>query len=351
MSTWLPELTSIDDPVADDFWSYENDHGVQYEVRVTIGRPAAIPHDPNGDWYCPIRIERFLPRILCVVGVGPVDALANAGRMVREHFHELRKVSPRARPLVKKHLLTPGKLGEIKHLQGIFSQWGTGRAGFEIAGAPDWLLKRGQPLVRQQFTVGNADPFRPDVVWDDAEGTYVVELKSAEKGEPLSVAQVFSEAFLLGQDPNAHGLNRKPTPALITRFNYWNRAALSLMLEQGLRWGREFYLEFDAVSQGDRQWLWFDAPLAPLAPVARPPAASDTITGLEHWYRIGSCDAWFGTKKQIPWRDGLLLRPVIPDEAYAICAAVHGRRNEWLLWSGSGERRDAGEFSLLEGAS
>ncbi|MFL5347932.1 MAG: hypothetical protein ACJ8AT_24335 [Hyalangium sp.] len=350
MSTWLPELTSIDDPVADDYWSYENDHGIKYEVRVTIGRPVAIPHDPNGDWYCPIRIERFLPRILCVVGVGPVDALANAGRIIREHFHELRKVSPRARPLVNKQAVTVGRIGE-RDLQGVFDRWGTDRAGFQIAGVPEWLLKRGQPQQRQGFTVGNAGPFRPDVVWDDADRAYLVELKSAAKGEPLAVGQAFAGATLLGHDQQAGGLGRKPVPVIITQFNYWNRAALSFMLEEGLRWGREFYLEFDVVEQGERRWMWFDAPLAPLTPVARPPAASDTITGLEHWYRIGSCDAWFGTKKQIPWRDGLLFRPVIPDDAYAICAAVHGRSNEWLLWSGSGERRDAGEFWLLEGAS
>jgi len=101
MGNWLPQLTSIDDPVADDFWSYENDDGVKHVARVTIGRPAPIPNDPNGNWYCPLRIEhRASPsEILCMVGVGPVDALVNAARVVSEHFHELRKVSPRAQPV------------------------------------------------------------------------------------------------------------------------------------------------------------------------------------------------------------------------------------------------------------
>jgi hypothetical protein len=39
MSNWLPQLTSIDDPIADDYWSHENDEGVQRVSRVTIGRP------------------------------------------------------------------------------------------------------------------------------------------------------------------------------------------------------------------------------------------------------------------------------------------------------------------------
>lgn len=101
MGNWLPQLTAIDDPIADDFWSYENDEGVQHVVRVTIGRPTPIPSDPNGDWYCPLRIEHRTPDILCMVGVGPVDALGNAMRVVSDHFHELRKVRPRARPLGK----------------------------------------------------------------------------------------------------------------------------------------------------------------------------------------------------------------------------------------------------------
>ncbi|WP_225414297.1 hypothetical protein [Stigmatella hybrida] len=351
MSNWLPQPTAINDPIADDLWSYENDEGVQRIVRVTIGRPLPIPGDPNGDWYCPVRIEQRTPEILCMVGVGPVDALANAARVVSEHFHELRKVSPRARPLVKKHSAKSIRLGERDDVQKIFDHWGTDRAGFETAGAPTWLLKCGQPQRRREFTVGHAKvTFRPDVIWNDDEHTYVAELKSAPKYEPLALAQAFAEASLLRHVPEVRGLELKPVPVIITQFNYWNREALSLMLEEGLRWGREFYLEFDVVALGQRMWLWFDAPLAPLTPVDRPPAASDALTGLQHWYRIGSCEAWFGTERLIDWRDGLLLRPAIPDARYAICAAVHRRPNEWLLWSGSGLSTDPGEFSLLEGA-
>jgi hypothetical protein len=344
----LPKLTTIDDPVADDLWSYEGDAGVQHVARVTIGRPAPISGDPNGDWYCPLRIEHRTPEILCMVGVGPVDALGNAMRVVSDHFHELRKVGPRARPLVKSQVVTTARITE-RELQDAFEQWGADRSGFLIAGAPDWLLRRGQPQARRRLSVGRAVEFTPDIVWDDADGTYVVELKSAEKNEPLAIAQAFFEAFSLGQEPPAYGLGRKPVPVIITRFNYWNRAALSFLLEEGLRWGREFYLEVDALEHGHRKWLWLDPPLAPLTPIARPPAASDEKTALRHWYRIGSCEAWFGTDKPLAARDGLLLRPAIPEARYAICAAVAGRSNEWLLWSGlPGER---GEFSLLETTS
>jgi hypothetical protein len=98
MTSGPPKLTTIDDPIADDYWSYEDDDGIQHVARVTIGRPAPIPGDPNGDWYCPVVIGHRVPLTYSMVGVGPVDALVNAARVVRDHFHELRKVSPRARP-------------------------------------------------------------------------------------------------------------------------------------------------------------------------------------------------------------------------------------------------------------
>ncbi|MBZ4421390.1 hypothetical protein [Myxococcus sp. RHSTA-1-4] len=99
MSTWLPQLTSIDDPIADDYWSFETDAGVQRIARLTVGRPVPIPGDPNGDWYCPLRIDYpQRPEFLTVVGVGPVDALRNAMRIVEEGFRDMRKVSPRAKP-------------------------------------------------------------------------------------------------------------------------------------------------------------------------------------------------------------------------------------------------------------
>jgi hypothetical protein len=99
MSGWLPQLTSIDDPIADDYWSYETDEGVKRVAHITVGRPVPIPNDPGGDWYCPLRIEHPQNReLLTVVGVGPVDALRNAMQYVWDGFRELRKVSPRAKP-------------------------------------------------------------------------------------------------------------------------------------------------------------------------------------------------------------------------------------------------------------
>lgn len=344
MSNWLPTLTTIDDPIADDFWSYENDEGVQHVARVTLGRPAPVSGDPGEHWYCPLRIEHraMASEIQCMVGVGPVDALTNAARVVSDHFRELRKVSPRARAPVKKPV-TSAVIGESK-LQDVFDRWGTDRSGMLVAGAPNWLLKRGNPVERRTYVIEHAMTFRPDVIWDDPDGMYVIELKSASKNEPLAIAQAFFEAFLLGQRANAPG--RKPIPVIMTRFNHWNRGALSYLLEGGFQWGREFYLEFDVVEHDGRRWLWFDAPLAPLIPVKRPLPFLDEKTSFAHWYRIGSCEAWFGSEEPLASRDGVPQRPAIPDARYALCAATHGRPGEWLLWTGS--PKETGEYSLLE---
>jgi hypothetical protein len=270
---------------------------------------------------------------------------------VSDHFQEqeLRKVSPRARPLAKKQVVKPLEIAE-KELQEVFTRWGTDRARFLVAGVPGWLLRLGPPEATQRFKVGHAAvSFQPDVIWKDAERTYVVELKSAAKYEPLAVAQVFFEASLLQHEQKLGGLGLKPVPVAITRFNYWNRGALSFLLEEGFQWGHEYYLEFDVVKLGQQRCLWLDAPLAPLTPVISPPAAADVETGMRHWYRIGSCDAWFGTQQPLACEDGQWRRPAIPDAPHAVCAAVHGRSHQWLLWAGSGQREDPGEFSLLEG--
>ncbi len=65
-----------EDPIADDYWSYETRDGTRRTSRVTIGRPA--PLADKRDWYCPILFEHVTEGIYYSYGVGPVDALMNA---------------------------------------------------------------------------------------------------------------------------------------------------------------------------------------------------------------------------------------------------------------------------------
>ncbi|MDC0711269.1 hypothetical protein POL68_22560 [Stigmatella sp. ncwal1] len=96
MKDWRPNLAAIDDPIADDYWSYETKDGTRRTSRVTIGRPT--PLADKKDWYCPIHFEHVTEGIYYSYGVGPVDALMNAMYFVRRRFYALKEVQPRAKP-------------------------------------------------------------------------------------------------------------------------------------------------------------------------------------------------------------------------------------------------------------
>lgn len=96
MKDWRPRLSSIDDPVADDYWQYRTEDGVQRTSRILIGRPA--PVEDGRTWYCPLSFEHVTQGIDYAFGVGPVDALMNAMHFVRKRFYEFDDVTPRAKP-------------------------------------------------------------------------------------------------------------------------------------------------------------------------------------------------------------------------------------------------------------
>lgn len=96
MKDWRPKLTAINDPIADDHWSYETRDGTRRTSRITIGRPAPLAN--KRDWYCPILFEHVTEGIYYSYGVGPVDALMNAMYFVRRRFYALKDVQPRAKP-------------------------------------------------------------------------------------------------------------------------------------------------------------------------------------------------------------------------------------------------------------
>ncbi|HEX8702116.1 MAG TPA: hypothetical protein VF815_25015, partial [Myxococcaceae bacterium] len=85
MKDWRPKLGVIDDPIADDYWSYKTRDGTRRTSRVTIGRPA--PLEDKRDWFCPILFEHVTEGIYYSYGVGPVDALMNAMYFVRRRFY------------------------------------------------------------------------------------------------------------------------------------------------------------------------------------------------------------------------------------------------------------------------
>lgn len=84
-----PTLTSIDDPIAEDRWEYEDERGVTKTVRIVVGRPTALPEK---DWYTPIAIEGFTPGITLAYGVGPADSLMNAMVLAKAAFDRIHRL-------------------------------------------------------------------------------------------------------------------------------------------------------------------------------------------------------------------------------------------------------------------
>jgi hypothetical protein len=92
-----PEVRRIGDRIADDHWSYSTPDGHGKTSRVVIGRPMPWPDDPQGDWICPVEIEGFTHGIATLAGVGPVDALMNAMRVVQAFADQIGTFTPRVR--------------------------------------------------------------------------------------------------------------------------------------------------------------------------------------------------------------------------------------------------------------
>jgi hypothetical protein len=81
-------IDRIEHPIAEDTWRYKLQDGRIMSSRLIVGQPSQIKDDPNGDWICPVWIEHFTLKITPVYGVGPVDALMNAMKLVSSFFEK-----------------------------------------------------------------------------------------------------------------------------------------------------------------------------------------------------------------------------------------------------------------------
>jgi len=82
----------MDDPIVADRWSFVA-FGEQKSSQIVVGRPGAVPGDPDGTWFCPVFIEHRMAAPRPVYGSGPVDSLMNAMRLVSMFFHEWHSLS------------------------------------------------------------------------------------------------------------------------------------------------------------------------------------------------------------------------------------------------------------------
>jgi hypothetical protein len=94
--TQIPDFDVVDDPIAEDKWSYRDSNGDTKVSRITIGRPRQWPKEQRGDWLCPLEIEHFTDGVHAIVGVGPVDALMNAMGLVKAFADQIGTFAPRS---------------------------------------------------------------------------------------------------------------------------------------------------------------------------------------------------------------------------------------------------------------
>jgi hypothetical protein len=88
----MKRLPRISDVIAQDDWFYKRDDGSTYRTRIIVGRPRPINRrsEPS-DWFCPVFIEGTTPKVMKIMGVGPVDSLMNALNLVKKHFDSTKR--------------------------------------------------------------------------------------------------------------------------------------------------------------------------------------------------------------------------------------------------------------------
>ena len=119
----------------------------------------------------------------------------------------------------------------------VFADWQKAKREYLVAGAPAWLWRVGPTSnARQRFEPGAGAPFEPDLLWLVPEATYLIELKSAAKAEPLALPQVLYYAWMLERDERVRASLAAPLPiipALITQPNAWTRGAIDYLRHKG----------------------------------------------------------------------------------------------------------------------
>lgn len=87
--------------IAQDVWGIRS-KGKAKQVRVYVLRPEPAPGDKNKDWRCGVFVEGTMKRVTFAMGVGPVDALMNASRLLMSIWEELGGAAAAIAPRAKK---------------------------------------------------------------------------------------------------------------------------------------------------------------------------------------------------------------------------------------------------------
>jgi len=76
-------IETINDPIAEGVWQTRDPDGTMVSIKYIFGEPQRVHETPNSDWFCPVMIEGFLPKIVPVYGVSSGDSITNAMNFVQ----------------------------------------------------------------------------------------------------------------------------------------------------------------------------------------------------------------------------------------------------------------------------
>lgn len=222
----------------------------------------------------------------------------------------------------------PRATNKERDLQAVFDSWADARNlrnGVSIGGLPRWLETLGAPDERTSFD-SYGYSFAPDVLWLDA--GYVIELKCADKFEPMALAEVLHHAEML-----TRSTEHRMRPVIISSGNGWLRAALAFLHERcGVQPGSILYYEADHLRAPDgRRLIWLDAPFAawralPDRPSAIPPHSDDSTDAF--WYEVEE------TRSFIALSTPTTKRPAFLEGVTTMITEVSGSPGRFLRWRG-----------------
>ena len=216
-------------------------------------------------------------------------------------------------------------------LQDLFDAWPRRAAlGWTVAGAPRWLRGMAAPRSRPRFKSSLGYTFIPDIVFEPADATYLVELKLASKYEPIALAEVLHHAWMFEHDPDvraALGRDVPVVPVIVSQQSFWLRAALAKLFENGLAPRAVRFLEFDTFGHEGKKILWLGDPFAAWVEAVEVPNQLLEKFKAQAWFYVPDEDTWLGMDQSHD------RRPAMPNERHVVASRVEGAG--FVAWEGS----------------
>ncbi|WP_437779094.1 hypothetical protein [Sorangium sp. So ce1097] len=206
------------------------------------------------------------------------------------------------------------------------------RDGWRAAGIPAWFAELKVKAADHAKETGLGYSYRPDLICFKGARSYVVELKHADKFEPLGLAEVLHHAWMLssGGMTSARPDHGQHIPVLVTQHSQWLRASLSYMFQNGFRRDAIRHVELTLLRDGNQTLVWFDDVTADWVEcdVSDVPYHDLLLAPGIQWLQVTDADTWIGVNNK------LQERPLLWRVPYVMVSRLEGPQDEVLVWQG-----------------